>query len=191
MVATAMADLPHPITGQSVGYANAPTDFFAYRDHVFVAFSHPSFSGVHAYDVRGTNVSRTRVVYFETVSTNVEGITTTTYFSDTSNALLVQGREAWFFDVEYIVVVDVDNAFFNNNLPNASYELISFDHGQIHTVAYDLRNEKVYIMLGSRLFAIDAATREVLPTTSSAARPRLSTTGRSLRGPLIVDATHG
>ena len=37
-----------------------------------------------------------------------------------------------------------------------------FDHGQIHTVAYDPRNGKVYIMLGSRLFAIDAATREVL-----------------------------
>ena len=192
MVATAMADLPHPITGQSVGYANAPTDFFAYRDHVFVAFSHPSFSGVHAYDVRGTNVSRTRVVYFETVSTNVEGITTTTYFSDTSNALLVQGREAWFFDVEYIVVVDVDNAFFNNNLPNASYELISFDHGQIHTVAYDPRNGKVYVMLGSRLFAIDAATREVLAHNEQCGTTAVEYDGFwSLRGPLIVDATHG
>ena len=190
--ATVVAELPHPVTGQTVGYANAPTGFFAYRGHVFVAFSHPSFSGVHAYDVGG-NVSAAGAVYFETVATNGEGITTTSYYSDTSNALLVRGSEAWLFDVEYIVVVNLEGAFFAANaLPNASYELVSFDHGQVHTVAYDPRNGRVYAMLGARLFAIDAATREVLAHDERCGTTAVEYDGSwGLRGPLVVDATRG
>ena len=191
MVATTVAEVPDPRTGQTVGYGNAPTDFFAYHDHVFVTFSHPWFSVVHAY--HAGNVSQKGYVYFESISRNVEGFTKTSYFSDTSNALLVQGGEAWFFDVEYIVVVDLEDAFFKANaLPNASYELISFDHGHVHTVAYDPRNEKVYVMLGSRLFAIDAMTRDVLAHDEQCGTTAVEYDGSwGLRGPLIVDAMHG